>query len=125
MRFNFDNLKTFDACGYLRDNTRSYLQHNDVRQKELAEHLGVSEQTICDFLAGRRNLRSDTFGRLALLVNNPFHLEKSVRAAFGKSKNAKIVHLQENGGPKKSLEAPTIPFAEFMAKTKPNKRMHI
>jgi plasmid maintenance system antidote protein VapI len=98
VRLNFDSdLKTFDAVGHLRDNVRLYLEDMNITQRSLADAVGVSEQTICDFLAGRRDLRSDTFGRLSILTSNPMLFQRPLRSQFSQSKNALVVNLQEQG----------------------------
>jgi hypothetical protein len=83
----FDIPKFNDPVAALRDDVRSYLAKNNVKQKALASLAGTTEQTISDFLGKReRGLLAETFARLTFIVNN------------GVVPNSnRIVNLQENG----------------------------
>lgn len=113
----------------LREKARTVISNRGMTQRELSGLIGLSETFFGEFLAGRKGLSDESITRLSVqlsaLSNTPRNTLHFGSGGNTLNKGAKIVHLQERGGQKSSLETPTIPFAEFMAKNKPNKRMHI
>ena len=67
----FDIPKFNDPVAALRDDVKSYLTRNNVKQKALASLAGTTEQTISNFLGKReRGLMAETFARLQFIVTN-------------------------------------------------------
>lgn len=48
----------------IRQRIRDALAAKGIAQKELAAAVGVAPQTICDYLAGRRNLPYETLEKV-------------------------------------------------------------
>jgi hypothetical protein len=98
----FDIPEFNDPVAALRDDVKSYLARNNVKQKALASLAGTTEQTISDFLGKReRGLMAETFARLQFIVTNGV-VPKSNR----------IVNAQRFGQPVEDL---TVDIAEFEA----------
>ena len=98
----FDIPKFNDPVAALRDDVKSYLARNNVKQKALASLAGTTEQTISDFLGKReRGLMAETFARLQFIVTN---------GAVPKSN--RIVNAQRFG---QRVEDQPIDIAEFEA----------
>ena len=49
------------------EKVKAYIHDNGIKQKFLAEKVGMSEVAFCDFLAGRRNLTADEYVKLCRL----------------------------------------------------------
>jgi hypothetical protein len=99
----FDIPKFNDPVAALREDVRSYLAKNHVKQKALARLAETTEQTISDFLGKReRGLMAETFARLSFIVANDI-VPKSNR----------IVHAQSFGQPVPDIVLDDAEMAEF------------
>ena len=48
----------------IRMRIKAALKARKMSQKELAEAVGIAPQTVCDYLAGRRNLPYETLEKV-------------------------------------------------------------
>ncbi|MDD3881928.1 MAG: helix-turn-helix transcriptional regulator [Eubacteriales bacterium] len=45
------------------------IEKSGIKQKVIAERIGVSEQALCSMLAGRRKISADEFFNICLVLN--------------------------------------------------------
>jgi hypothetical protein len=85
----FANLSEFEAVEELRTEVLTWLDYHQVTHKSLAETLKISEQNFCDWLKGRKNLTTETVGKLAYLTRDPLR--------FARPSGTRVAHVQHFG----------------------------